>query len=395
MDDKIRLFLKKEIVLVIAFFAAIITSFLTDETPDYKGAIHFHTLFLLFALMISVEGLAATGVFSRLAVTLAKKARDSRRLALVFGLITCFAAMFLTNDVALLVFVPFAIRAFTIAGDAHKPLLMTCAIMTLGAIVGASLTPIGNPHNLFLYEHYAMTPGQFFAVSVPMVSIGIVLIALWSFIIPKNEIKKVKLTKPEVKPTWKVYVVMLALCTTFSVMHLPTEYLVPLVGIPAFFLDRSVFKRVNYSLLLTFTCFFILVANLTNMQEVQNILTHLVSKNDYLAAVIACQFISNVPASVALSPFSTSGTSLMVGTNVGGLGTIYASMASLITFRLYTSFSHSELGKSQETTDNFRSGSPAVNKVRAFVSQSYLRMWTTISVLCLIVFVIAGLALGW
>lgn len=392
LNDKLRLFIKREIVLVISLIAAILSCFFVDSRPNYLEAIHFHTLFLLSALMIAVEGLASTGLFSYLAVNLVQHAKNSRRLCLVFGLITCFAAMFLTNDVALLVFVPFAIRAFTIAKDQGRSLMITCVVMTLGAIVGASLTPIGNPHNLYLYDYFEMTPLEFFSVSVPMVLIGIALIILWSRAVPKRVINTVQFESPQVNPHWKNYAFLLILCTVFSILHLPTEILLLLVGIPVFFLNRALFKRINYSLLLTFTCFFILVANLTHIDQITQLLTALVSKNAYLAAVIACQFISNVPASVALSPFTQAGTALMVGTNVGGLGMIYASMASLITFRLYNS--HAALCPSLEQDEKPHNNIPAQILPQA-ISCSYLRTWTLMSISCLIVFIIAGLLLHW
>lgn len=393
------MFIKREIVLVVAIIAALVSTFFIDHPADYIGAIHFHTLFLLFALMLSVEGLASTGVFSLLAVTLVKKAQTSRRLALVFGLITCFAAMFLTNDVALLVFVPFAIRAFSIAQDAGKTLMMTCVIMTLGAIVGASLTPIGNPHNLYLYEFYKMTASEFFIVSVPMVLIGIVLIILWTFIIPRRPITTLEFERPTVDPKWKIYAFLLICCTIFSVLHLPTVYLLFIAGLPVIFFDPDIIKRVNYSLLLTFTFFFIMVENLCNIDAITAVLTEMVSINDYLASVIACQFISNVPASIALSPFSQSGTSLMVGTNVGGLGMIYGSMASLITFRLYSSFETIQGKAVQEQQkadkDEYFYSDSLIVRIRRAISHSYLLMWTVMSTVCLIIFIAAGLLLHW
>lgn len=392
MDDKVRLFIRREIVLIVSLIAAALSCFFLDSTPNYLEAIHFRTLFLLCALMIAVEGLASTGVFSYLAVNLVKHAKNSQRLCLIFGLTTCFAAMFLTNDVALLVFVPFAIRAFTIACDHGRSLMITCVVMTLGAIVGASLTPIGNPHNLYLYDYFKMTPLDFFSISVPMVLIGILLIIVWSQAVPRRIINTVQLESPQVNPHWKNYAFLLMLCTVFSILHLPTEILLLLVGIPVLCCNPRLFKRINYSLLLTFTCFFILVANLTHIDQITQILTALVSKNAYLAAVIACQFISNVPASVALSPFTQAGTSLMVGTNVGGLGMIYASMASLITFRLYNS--HAALAPKLEQDEKPHKEIPA-QLLPPCISCSYLRTWTLMSISCLIIFIIAGLLLRW
>lgn len=396
MDDKIRLFVKRELVLLISCCAALISCAFISEWPNYIEAIHFHTLFLLFALMLSVEGLASTGVFSYLAYNLVKKAKDSRRLALVFGLITCFAAMFLTNDVALLVFIPFAIRSFTIAQDAGKSLMISCVIMTLAAIVGASLTPIGNPHNLYLYEYFNMSPQEFFAVSVPMVLIGIALIIAWAGVVPLRKIKPVDISAPKISNKWIIYAAFLALCTVFSVLHLPTQYLLVLVGLPILIGNPGLFKRVNYSLLLTFTCFFILVANLTHISSVTTLLTQLVSHNAYLAAVISCQFISNVPASIALSPFTDQGTALMVGTNVGGLGMIYASMASLISFRLYNS--HALLQPHNNAYDSLSEHDNPDRPKQILphcIAKSYLRTWTLISISCLIVFIFAGLLLHW
>jgi len=344
--DRIRKFVKKETVLCIAALAAVCTMLLVPPDGQYPGYIDLRVLCLLFSLMAVVNGFQQGGAFRWLAWQLLRRGAGGRVLGLILVLLPFFCSMLVTNDVALLVFVPFTLPLLRQIG-CEKAAVPTLVLQTVAANLGSMATPVGNPQNLFLYASYELTAGQFFGTVLPLTGVSLVGLALGAlFLLPKI------LPELELEPAALEQPGKLAVCGGLFVLCLLTVFRVVPYGITTMVvaaallaLDREAVKKVDYSLLLTFVCFFILSGNLGRVEPVRQFLQSLLGKNALLTAVGASQVISNVPAAVLLSGFTDNWDALLRGTNIGGLGTPIASLASLITLKLYLRWPGARAGK--------------------------------------------------
>ena len=333
---KLIAFFKKETVLCVAGLAALITVFFVPLSADYIGYIDFRVLALLFCLMAVVAGLGKAGLFGMLSAKLTSGLKTSRALSLILTLLCFFSSMAITNDVALITFVPFAILSLNAAG-LKKLLIPVITLQTVAANLGSMLTPVGNPQNLYLYSRYGFTAGEFFSLTLPVTGAALVLIVVGCLLIPSeplaaradNEIPKL-----EMKGIIR-YAMLFVLClaTVFHLIDWP--FMLGIVVLYLFLQDKALFKKVDYSLLLTFVFFFIFVGNMGAMEPVRAFIGPLIEGREVLSSVILSQVISNVPAAALLSAFTENGAALLLGTNIGGLGTLVASLASLISYRIY------------------------------------------------------------
>ena len=338
-------FVKKEPVLVIAGVLAVISMFFVPPSAEYISYIDFRTLGILFCLMAAVAGLNGAGLFHSLAHTLARKAGTIRRLS--FLLVTaCFVlSMFITNDVALITFVPLTVLLLETAGE--RTLILTVVMETIGANLGSALTPFGNPQNLYLYSRYEMGAAGFFAVTVPICLMGFVLIAA-GMALCRIPAKTSNFAGEQIVFSKKqaLFFGGMFLFCLLAVFHILSWLLVLGVVLLALLLAaRPVFRRVDYSLLVTFVFFFILVGNLGNIPAIQSWLSGLMDGRELVVSALASQVISNVPAALMLSGFTGEWRGLLAGVNIGGLGTLIAPMASLISFRLYARAKNAKPGR--------------------------------------------------
>ncbi len=333
---KAAAFARSEAVLLIAAGAALVSAFLIPPDGSYLGYVDWRVLSLLFCLMAVVAGLTRTGLFRLLAQGLAGRAKSTRVLLLLLVLLCFFSSMLVTNDVALLTFVPFSILTLTLA-EQQRLLIPAIALETAAANLGSMLTPVGNPQNLYLYAYYEMDIEGFFRITLPLTAFSMVLVALLC-LLPRNHGLSLSFSQPAViqdKRRLGLHLGLLALCllTVFGLVPYPVTLGAVLLCLLLF--DRPVFPAVNYSLLLTFVCFFVFVGNVGRMERVREVMASLLDGRELWCAVLLSQVISNVPAAVMLSTFTGEGAALVAGTNIGGLGTLVASLASLIAFRLY------------------------------------------------------------
>jgi len=333
---KIVSWLKGEAVLCVAALCALGTMLLVPPDSAYLGYIDFRVLGLLFSLMTIVEGFRRCGVFRLLTAVMLRRSKSGRVLGVLLVALPFFSAMLVTNDVALLVFVPFTLGLLNDLG-CRKAAVPVLVLQTVAANLGSMATPVGNPQNLYLYSCYELSAGDFFAVVLPLTALSLLALALLSlFALPKNlpvfETGTAQLAKPR---SLTVYA-LLFLAALMSVFRLlPWELLCLAVILAAWLLDRELLRRADYALLLTFVCFFVVSGNLGRVEAVRSLVQSLMEKNALLTAVLASQVISNVPAAVLLSGFTENAAALLAGTNIGGLGTPIASLASLITLKLY------------------------------------------------------------
>ena len=365
---KLVTFVKKETVLCIAGLLAVVSMFIIHPSADYFGYIDYRVLALLFCFMAVVAGFRSVGLFEWLIKKMLCYVKNARQLELVLVLGCFFASMWITNDVALLTFVPFA------------------------ANLGSMCTPIGNPQNLYLYSLSGSPVTAFLKLMFPVTAVSLGLLLVTSLCIPKREIKVQaeraileqgaadrkaagraisdrkaadrglsdrKMSGAEVSDKEEMvrenakdekvrlcgYLTLFFLCI-LTVLHvLDYRMLLAIVIGVLFVLDRQLFTKPDYMLLITFVAFFILVGNIKNMDGFSAFLRTHVGGHELAASIFASQIISNVPAAVLLSGFTENINALILGTNIGGLGTLIASMASLISYKQYALTPQSEKGK--------------------------------------------------
>lgn len=326
--------MKGETVLSIAWILALLSMLAVRPDTNYSEYIDMHTLGLLFALMAVMAGLQGMGVFRRVAEMLLSRTRNSRQLEAVLIFLPFFSSMLVTNDVALITFVPFALEVLPLAGLSGR-IVAVVIMQTIAANLGSMTTPVGNPQNLFLYSHFGLSMGDFFSAVLPLTVLSCFLLA--AFVLLRRNEPVVVNSHSEAYPIKRSRLFMLlslfVLCLCVVAKLIPL-WIVCVLTIGALFIwDRDALRGVDYSLLFTFVGFFIFVGNLGRIPAFTEFFNKLLAGNEVVCSVLLSQFISNVPAALLLSGFTDSSRELLIGVNLGGLGTLIASMASLISYK--------------------------------------------------------------
>ena len=335
-------FIKKEAVLSAASLAAIISMLFVPPSLSYIGYIDFRTLALLLALMLTVAGAKKAGVFEILISSCFSVVNGRRGMILLLVSFCFFSSMLITNDVALITFVPPAIMVF---GTQLQTLMITVVLMTVAANLGSMLTPVGNPQNLFLFSYYEMSIGEFFAVTAPITVISALLLIGAVLILKKGEVE-ILLNSSEIDTRkllpWGILFVICLACVGRMIDY---RLMLAIVLVSVFFIDRPLLREADYNLLITFVAFFIFVGNMQNLPAVKELLSRLVLGREFASGVLLSQVISNVPAAVMLSGFCEDSAALLAGVNIGGLGTPIASMASLISYKQFAAVKDANTGR--------------------------------------------------
>ncbi len=288
--------------------------------------------------MLVVSAYFRIGTFDFFTNKLLGKIHSEKYISMFLVVLAFFMSMLLTNDVTLVTLVPFALNVLKAFKDRRRT-MYTLILMTVSANLGSMLTPIGNPQNLYLYTEYNISLPAFIKLMLPYSAVSLILLIISVMILNKTDkTVDVAVTKevavPRLVPL-AIYTILFVLCllTVSDVVN----YVVMLgvVTLVVLIFDRKAFIGVDFGLLFTFVFFFILIGNLGRIDIIHDTLSRIIDKNVTLTAVLSSQVISNVPAAMLLSAFTDKGTSLIVGTNLGGLGTLIASMASLITYKFY------------------------------------------------------------
>lgn len=328
--------LKKEPVLCVSALLAVGSMFLVPPSAAYLSYIDVRVLCLLFCLMAVVAGVQECGMFAVLAQTLLSGRKPFRIISVLLVMLPFFSSMLVTNDVALITFVPFAILVLELAGR-RDAMIRVIVLQTVAANLGSMATPVGNPQNLFLYAHYQLTAGDFFGLLLPLTGFSFMLLliaAAWGGGTPIQIAFPEKAKMHETKKL-AVYVVLFVLCllSVFRVLHYGV--LTVIVAAALAVLSPKLLKQVDYGLLLTFVFFFVFSGNLGQIPAIYDVLVALLEKNTLLCSAAVSQVISNVPAAVLLSGLTQDWQGLLAGVDVGGLGTPVASLASLISLKFY------------------------------------------------------------
>ncbi len=329
-------FFKKEPILVISAAAAVVSCVLVPPDAAYLSYIDVRTLALLYALMLVVAGLRSAGAFAHLAHFVCMRAKSARGMAALLVSMTFFSSMLITNDVALLTFVPFAIVLLGMTGR-QQDLILVVVLQTVAANLGSMLTPVGNPQNLYLYSRYSLTAADFFRITAPVWGLSLLLTLLLSLLLPKAALQVSLGEEPGVerRKLW-LYLGLFAVCLLAVFRLLPWWIMLLIVAAALLVFDRKMLLKADFMLLLTFVAFFIFAGNLARLEAVDRLLRRLLLGREYLTALLASQVISNVPAALLLSGFTDNARELLLGVDIGGLGTPIASLASLISFKLYS-----------------------------------------------------------
>ena len=321
--------------MCIAFVAAAVTCVFVPFDSEYLGYFDFKTLTCLFCVLAVVCALKNISFFYLLARKIVKCFKNTRMCVLALVYITFIGSMLIANDMALLTFLPLGYFVLT-TGHKEKYMAFTFIMQNIAANLGGMLTPFGNPQNLYLYSKFEIPNLEFMSIMAPPFIVSIILITVCGlFVKPEPLELKDKELNFDIKKT-SLYLVLFALSIAIVFRGIP--YWIGLLVIPTvlFFIDRDALKKVDYPLLLTFVFFFIFSGNMARIGEVREFFSYLLDKNTLLFSVASCQCISNVPSAILLSQFTTDYQNLLVGVNIGGAGTLIASLASLITFREYT-----------------------------------------------------------
>ena len=340
--NKLTEFLKKEIILIIAIMLAIITSFISTPKLSY---INFKDLILLFNLMVVITGLKEFKLLDYIGTRLLHHDKSLKRIYSVMIFLTFFSSMLITDDVALITFVPLSI---ILAKKANFNPVKLIVFQTIAAITGCSLTPMGSSQNLYIFTHFNLTSSQFFAITIPITIVSFLLLV--GFVIfQKNKTFDVSLEEVviEKKHLIGIYLILF-LVVLASVFHLVNyKYAFAAVIIITLIIDKKLFLKVDYSLLLTFTAFFIFIGNVATIPSVKTVISGLLVNDvhTYFIGLGMSQVISNVPATLLLSPFTHNYRALLLGVNNGGLFSLIGSMASIISYKFALSSKKTTTGK--------------------------------------------------
>ncbi len=365
MFTKVKELFQKETVCCIAFLLAVISMFFVSPSKNYISYIDFRVLALLFCLMAVVRGFSSIGVFTRLGTMLLTHVHSLRMLSALFIFLCFFFSMLITNDVALITFVPFTILVLSMA-EQKKFLIPVIVLETIAANLGSMLTPLGNPQNLYLYTVSGLSIGAFVRIMLPYSFVSAILLLIFILFLPKDTVSTVTAAntanstntvtasntsnviceavkaRKNSRILFAFYLILFLLCL-LTVLHiLPYQILFFLVLTGFLLLDYRVLKDVDYFLLLTFLCFFIFIGNMKQISLVHELISKLLVHHEVLMGIGASQIISNVPAAILLSGFTDDYSALLIGVNLGGLGTLIASLASLISFKFYTNSNGSD-----------------------------------------------------
>ncbi len=348
---KFLAYIKKEIVLTIAVVLAIGSAAAVPPDGQYLAYIDFATLGILFCLMTVMAGLSGLGFFDAVARTVLRRTKSVRQMVLVLVLLCFFFSMVITNDVALMTFVPLAIVMLTMAGEQSKErwLIFTVVMQTIAANLGSMLTPIGNPQNLYLYGLSGLSAGAFVTMMLPLTAFSFVLIFLCVMGALGRAGKLSLAAFPAAVPMdgkrLAVYGALFVL-SLLTVFHVLPWYAVTLITLAVvFFVDRPALQRVDYALLLTFVALFVFVGNVGRLPAFHDFIARVIDGREIPTAVVCSQVASNVPTALLLSGFTDNIRDLTFGVNVGGLGTLIASMASLISYKFVAKDSPHKRGR--------------------------------------------------
>ena len=341
MQNSVIRFIKTNAVFIIAVIAATITCFIIPPDGQYIGYFDFKTLTCLFCTLAVVCALKNVRFFYILAQMIVRKFKTTRRSILALVYITFIGSMLIANDMALLTFLPLGYLILTTTGQ-EKHMAVTFILQNIAANLGGMLTPFGNPQNLYLYTKFNIPTGEFMGIMLPPFLLAIALITLCCMFIKSEPLEFCGESYKIDRKKTPLYLALFVFSIIIVFRLVPYQHGLIIIPLFLLFSDRRALLQVDYGLLGTFAAFFVFAGNMARIDVVRNFFCALLEKNTLIFSVLSCQVISNVPSAVLLSQFTENYRDLLLGVNIGGAGTLIASLASLITFREYIKSNPSE-----------------------------------------------------
>lgn len=336
IGGRIYQFFKKETVLCIAAVLAGVSVFFVPPDKAYLEYPDFRVLALLFCLMLVIAGLQSIGLFRYLGFRLLGGMRSTRQLSLLLVSLCFFGGMVITNDVALITFVPFAIMVLRLAGQSELTIPVV-VLQTVAANLGSMLTPIGNPQNLYLYSAFDLSMGRFLGFMFPLALLSMLLLGAAVFLRGSAPLSVEAVEEVKAPPKGRLlgYIGLFLVCLACVLRLVPWQAMLAVLILAVLCMDRKLFCAVDYFLLLTFLSFFLFIGNVERIPAVSSLLREWIEGRELAMGVVLSQAVSNVPAAILLSGFTENVRPLLYGVNIGGLGTLIASLASVISYRCY------------------------------------------------------------
>lgn len=332
----VKKFVKENVVLCVAILAAVITSFIVPPDAEYLNYFDFKTLACLFCVLAVVCALRNIRFFYTLAKAIVRKFRNAKVAILVLVYVTFIGSMLIANDMALLTFLPLGYFILHTTGK-EKYMAFTFIMQNIAANLGGMLTPFGNPQNLYLYSKFNIPDAEFVSIMFPPFCVAILLITACCLIFVKSEPLEIT-ERAAALPIPRViaYLVLFAISILMVFRFMPYQIGLVIIPVAIFILDKEALLRVDYGLIFTFVFFFIFAGNMGRIDAVRDFFSYLLNINTLVFSAMSCQIISNVPSAILLSQFTDNYKHLLLGVNIGGAGTLIASLASLITFKEYS-----------------------------------------------------------
>ncbi len=333
---RLKSFVKKNTVFVVAFVAAVLSCLFVPPNVKYMNYVDGRTIGCLFGTLAVIGALRNIRFFKSVARWIVAKTGDTRTAVITLFCITFIGSMLIANDMALITFLPLGFVVLS-STKKEKYMAFTFVMQNIAANLGGMLTPFGNPQNLFLYSYFNIPNDEFIKIMFApfAVSVSLIFICCWLFVKKeKMQLPKRRIKLPPIRTTFYLMLFAFAIAIVFRIV--PYMIGIAVIAVCLWITDKKALKKLDYPLLGTFLCFFIFAGNVSQMESVHAFFDYILSYSVLLVSVISCQFISNVPSAILLSRFTQNYPDLLVGVNIGGVGTLVASLASLITFREYT-----------------------------------------------------------
>ncbi|CVI69956.1 Inner membrane protein YbiR [Clostridiales bacterium CHKCI001] len=334
MVRKIKTLFQQDAILTASLFLAFLSCIIIHPDTQYIGYIDFNTMIMLFCLMLIMQGLKEQNFFQQIGEMILGKVGTERGIILTLVFLCFFSSMFITNDVALITFIPFGLLILEMI-NLSSMLCITITLMTIAANLGSMLTPIGNPQNLYLFSISEYSLQEFLLLTLPYTVVSAVLLFILIVIRYKKNQIEMRMQKQREKINKQVYYYLLLffLCLLSVGGVIPRIILFGMISVCIFIKDKRLFLKIDYALLLTFLCFFIFIGNMNRMESLHELIINVIETHERIISIGISQMISNVPAALLLSGYTDNIRELIIGTNIGGLGTLIASMASLISYK--------------------------------------------------------------
>lgn len=336
-------FIKKNVVLCVALLAALCTSIIVPPDSQYLSYFDWKTLTCLFCVLAVVCAFKNIRFFYCLAKKIVLLFKNTRTCILALAYVTFLGSMLIANDMALLTFLPLGYLVLSTTGK-EKYMAFTFIMQNIAANLGGMLTPFGNPQNLYLFTKFSIPTGEFMQIMCPTFLLAVGLITLCCLFVKKEtlSIPDEEISLPKGRTIAYALLFTLSIVIVFRIVHFFIGLIVIVISL--LFLDRKALKQVDYPLLFTFMAFFVFSGNMSRIPAVQHLFSGLMDKSALLFSILSCQLISNVPSAILLSQFTNNYQELLLGVNIGGVGTLISSLASLITFREYTKHNPKKAG---------------------------------------------------